>query len=145
MAARPPAAHGAFAIDLTVDIAAIEEGRAALIAYLEPFALDARVINRVEVVLEEIVSNVVRHSRGADRLTIEAECVDCAVRLTVEDNGLEFDPLHAPEPASFSALDDAPLGGQGIPLIKRLSQTVDYRRIGPRNRLSAMVAPQVRL
>ena len=54
-----------FTVELPVEIAAIEKTRLALLAYLAPFALNDRLINHVEVVLEEILSNVVRHSRDA--------------------------------------------------------------------------------
>jgi anti-sigma regulatory factor (Ser/Thr protein kinase) len=134
-----PRGQGGFALSLAVEMAALDQGRLALLSYLAPFALDERVINRVEVVLEEMVSNVVRHSADADRLTIEAECTDRTVRLTVEDDGSAFNPLNKPEPARFSTLEDAPVGGQGIPLIKRLSKSVRYERVGALNRISALI------
>jgi anti-sigma regulatory factor (Ser/Thr protein kinase) len=47
--------------------------------------------------------------------------------------------LAVPEPARLSTLDDAVLGGQGIPLIKRLSKSVSYARTGAFNRISALI------
>lgn len=131
-------------------IASIEIGRLALNAYLEPLACDARLLNRLEVVFEEIVSNIVRHGGGAGRILVRAEFLaereggGPAVRLTVEDDGAAFDPLHLPEPEMTARLEDAQLGGLGIPLIRRLSRTVSYARVGAGqsalNRLVAMVA-----
>lgn len=135
-----PSDGDVFSISLPVQISAVEAGRLALMSFLEPFALDDRVINRIEVVLEELLSNVVRHAEGADTLLLEAECADRAIRLAVEDNGAAFNPLDAPEPAPFGDLEDATLGRLGIPLIKRLSQSVRYDRIGPLNRISAVIA-----
>ncbi|MEZ5735452.1 MAG: ATP-binding protein [Novosphingobium sp.] len=128
-----------FSISLPVRISSVEDGRLALMSYLEPFALDDRVINRIEVVLEELLSNVVRHAEGADKLSIEAECADHAVRLAIEDNGVAFNPLVASEPEPFADLENATLGRLGIPLIRRLSQSVSYDRIGPVNRVSAVI------
>ena len=140
MDAQPPGDGDTFYLSLPVNIASVEAGRLALLAYLEPFALDERVIGRLEVVLEELVSNVVRHAKGANSLSVKAECVDRAVRLAIEDDGPEFSPLAKPEPAAFSTLEDATPGGQGIPLIKRLSKSVRYDRIGALNRISAVIA-----
>jgi serine/threonine-protein kinase RsbW len=134
-----PHREDVFVLDLPVEISSLEEGRLALLSYLQPFDLDARLINRVEVVLEELVSNVVRHAKDAGNLTIEAERTGPAVLLAVEDNGAAFNPLNMPEPAPFSTLDDAMLGGQGIPLIKRLSKSVRYERRGTRNRIVVLV------
>jgi len=127
-------------LSLAAEMSALEQFRLGLLSYLAPFELEERVINRVEVVLEEMVSNVVRHSHDADRLTIEAECADRAVRLAVEDNGEPFNPFDEPEPVTFSTLEGAVVGGQGITLIKRLSQAVRYDRVGTHNRVSALIS-----
>jgi serine/threonine-protein kinase RsbW len=136
----PGQASEAFAITLPSGEASVEAGRLALIEYLEPLALDAKVLNRIEVVLEELVSNVVRHATQADLLSIAAQCRGDAVVLAVEDDGQPFNPLEAAEHAGFTSLDDAPLGGLGIPLIRRLSRSVRYDRIGTMNRLTVEIA-----
>lgn len=128
-----------FFLDLPVAMESLETGRLALLSYLAPFALEARLINRVEVVLEELVSNVVRHAKEADNLAIEAERTGSAVLLAVEDDGPAFNPLTVPEPPPFDALEDAMLGGQGIPLIRRLSQSVRYERRDGHNRIVALI------
>lgn len=130
----------AFFLTLPVATSALEDARLALLAYLEPFDLAPRVINRLEVVLEELVTNVVRHATGADSLSIEAEYRDGTVWLAIEDNGPAFNPLDVPEPAPFASLEDAVVGGQGIPLIRRLSKTVSYERIGRTNRMTSVIA-----
>jgi anti-sigma regulatory factor (Ser/Thr protein kinase) len=137
---KRPRREEVFVLNLPVDMAAIEEGRLALLSYLQPFDLDARLINRVEVVLEELASNVVRHAKDADSLIIEAERTGSAVLLAVEDNGAAFNPLCVPEPPPFASLEDAMLGGQGIPLIRRLSQSVRYERREARNRIVVLIA-----
>jgi serine/threonine-protein kinase RsbW len=140
VASHHPDDGGVFLLSLPVDIASVEQGRLALRAYLRRFALDDRVINRLEVVLEELISNVVCHAKGANSLSVEAEHVDRGVRLTIEDDGPAFNPFEAPEPASFGSLEDAPLGGQGIPLIMRLSKSVRYDRIAGLNRVCVGIA-----
>lgn len=121
-------------------MSAVEDGRRALLAYLAAFDIDALATNRVEVILEELVSNVVRHATGADSLLIEAQCSDGTIWLAIEDNGGAFNPLDVPEPAPFATIEHATLGRQGIPLIKRLSKSVRYERIGSSNRISAAIA-----
>jgi serine/threonine-protein kinase RsbW len=81
----------------------------------------------------------VRHSADAKALTIAARCSGGTVLLTVEDDGGAFNPLSVPEPDRPAALGDAVLGGQGIPLIKRLSTSVSYDRIGTLNSVTALL------
>ena len=129
-----------FVVHLESSLSAIEDGRVALMGYLAPFHLDERLINRLEVVLEELVSNVVRHNATATMVTLEAEYRDGAISLAIEDNGAAFDPLELTAPARFTTLEEAKLGGLGVPLIRRLTQSVHYQRTGGRNRVSAIVA-----
>lgn len=129
-----------FVVHLENSLSAIEDGRLALLGYLEPFRLDERMINRLEVVLEELVSNVVRHNATATTVTVEADYRDGTVNLAIEDNGAAFDPFELTMPSRFTTLEEAKLGGLGVPLIRRLTQSVHYQRTSGRNRVSAVVA-----
>lgn len=140
MAARSPSSGTDFALTLPVRQSSIEEGRCALLGYVEPFDLDSRTVNRIEVILEELLSNVVRHAEKADRIELSATFSDSLLSICVTDNGDEFDPLAAQDPDPFSALEDAKLGGLGIPLIKRLSQSCGYDRSNDLNRIKVVIA-----
>jgi serine/threonine-protein kinase RsbW len=126
-------------VQLDNSLAAVEDGRLALLDYLAPFRLDDRVINRLEVVLEELLSNVVRHNAGASKLTVQAEYQDGAIKLAIEDDGVAFDPFEVTTPAPFTTLEEAKLGGLGIPLIRRLTESLRYDRVGSANRISAVI------
>lgn len=132
-------------LQLANDIGAVEQCRLAARTYLAPFELSDRVLNRIEVILEELVSNVVRHGVGVEHLSVAVEHDHGGdVCLVIEDDGAAFDPLRVNEPAPFTQLDEAVLGGLGIPLVRRLSRSVSYDRVGTattgRNRFTAIVA-----
>jgi len=110
--------------------AAIQQSRLAVLRFLEPFGIFARTMNRVEVVLEELVSNLMRHGKGVNVVTVAAGYSGGVVDLIVEDDGAEFDPFAHPEPEPFTNLADAPLGGLGIPLVRRLTSSARYDRVG---------------
>lgn len=120
----------------------VEAGRLAVLTYLVPFSLGAGTINRIEVILEELISNIVRHSAEAGSILLEVAGGDRAVAISVEDDGAPFNPLEREAPAPFSKLEHAALGGLGIPLVKQLSQSLHYQRIGARNRISVTVAAE---
>lgn len=129
-----------FSLHLPSEISAVENARAALLDYLRPFGISEQAANRIEVILEELVSNVARHSAHACTISMEARYAERTIHLVVEDDGEAFDPLAAPEHEGFTTLDDARLGGLGIPLVKRLSRSIEYRRAGNRNRISAVIS-----
>jgi anti-sigma regulatory factor (Ser/Thr protein kinase) len=54
----------------------------------------------------------------------------------MEDDGLPFDPLVRRETPAASSIADLPIGGQGIKLVRGLSDDLRYERDGDKNRLS---------
>lgn len=130
------------ALSLPKTIEAVEAARQETMGFLTAFAVSEEAVNRIEVILEELVSNVVRHSAQARSIELEVAYRDGAVQISVEDDGAPFNPLEQAAPARFSTLEEAPLGGLGIPLIKRLSQSVNYERIAAGNRICVVVAAQ---
>jgi serine/threonine-protein kinase RsbW len=118
----------AMRIELETSMSAVETGRLAILDYLAPLALNERVINRIEVILEELVGNLVRHG-AVDMIILDVLAQPQEIELVVEDDGPEFNPLELTTPARFTTLEEAELGGLGIPLIRRLSRSVRYERI----------------
>ena len=121
----------------------IEESRLAVVAFLEPLGIVARTMNRVEVVLEELISNLIRHGHDVNSITVTAGYQAGAIDLVVEDDGAAFDPLAKPDPDPFTSLAEAPLGGLGIALVRRLTCAARYDRVGAgaaaRNRVSVSI------
>lgn len=129
-----------FSLTLPRALSSVEAVRLALLDYLEPFAIEGAVINRLEVILEELVSNVVRHAPEATYVEVSASLCDGLVCLCVKDDGPAFNPLTSDGHKAFENIEDAQLGGLGIPLIKRLSRSLDFERVGNTNRVRALVA-----
>ena len=51
------------------------------------------------------------------------------------DDGPGFDPLSAPEPDTSLGIEERPIGGLGIALVRRLMDHVEYERRDGKNRL----------
>jgi serine/threonine-protein kinase RsbW len=101
----------------------------------------AEVRNDLQVVLDEVCSNVFKHAYAADphagplRLTVR--CRPTAIELTFIDQGQVFDPLSLPPPDLTLPLDERPLGGLGIHLIRQMTDHQSYRHsMAEGNRLS---------
>ena len=95
---------------------------------------------QVKLVLEELGVNIVNHGHDDDaRHEIEIEIASAADALTIEiaDDGRPFDPLtEAPEPDIESALEDRPIGGLGVHLVRTMMDEARYRREEGKNRLT---------
>jgi anti-sigma regulatory factor (Ser/Thr protein kinase) len=58
------------------------------------------------------------------------------IALCLEDDGPAFDPLTAPMPDIDAALEDRPIGGLGIYLLREMMDALEYVRVEGRNRLT---------
>jgi anti-sigma regulatory factor (Ser/Thr protein kinase) len=94
---------------------------------------------RLQLCLEEAVSNVVYHAypeAGRREILLSLGAYPDRLELTVEDDGVPFDPRTAAAPARPADLDQAPVGGLGIHLIRQFTRRLDYARVAERNRLT---------
>jgi len=93
-----------------------------------------------ELSLEELFMNVAMHgSAGAEtpRTVVLALRADgTTVTTVIEDDGVAFDPLNAPPPDLESDIEDRPIGGLGVYLVKEMMDRVDYARVDGRNRVT---------
>ena len=77
-----------------------------------------RLLQRVELALEEVILNVMTHGRvgGARRLELTLTPDLDAITIELVDDGPPFDPLQdAPRPDLGAALEDRPVGGARPP------------------------------
>ena len=112
-------------------LAAVEDGRCEMLRFLGPDTLTALVQNRLEVLFEELVSNTIRHGftrHSEQSIHVRVRKEPDRIELVFEDDGKPFNPLEAEPPEPFSTIESARIGGQGIPLIVKLSSGLRYER-----------------
>lgn len=93
--------------------------------------LNAGTTYKLELIVEELLLNTVRHGvrAGIDRsISVRATRAGHKIELTIEDDGAPFDPLKAPEPEAYQTLETATPGGLGISLVKKMSTSFTYER-----------------
>lgn len=100
---------------------------------------------RLQVAVDEVLSNVVRHGGGTG-IEISFRREADIVEIRVSDDGAPFDPSSWPAPDVQSSLESRRPGGLGIALVKSLIEEIDYRRdhgnvLTLRTRIAARRAP----
>jgi anti-sigma regulatory factor (Ser/Thr protein kinase) len=119
---------------------------------LEAFGADAGiphdVMFRVTLALDEIVSNVMRYAyphadprTDPQQIVVRVSSDQGVVTAVVEDTGVPFDPLGVPPPDLDASIDDRPIGGLGMHLVRSVSKSAEYSREGDRNVLRVTVGP----
>lgn len=93
---------------------------------------------QVSLVLEELITNVINHG-STDHHTpqVDIQFVQNGHHLTIDmaDTGIPFDPLLKAPPDLEADIDERPIGGLGVFLVRELMDEVLYQRIGDRNQL----------
>jgi serine/threonine-protein kinase RsbW len=92
-----------------------------------------------QVALDELVSNVVHHGARKSterRIDIELRLADEQLEVVVVDDGAPFDPLLADEPDTTLPIEERPIGGVGLVIVKRLMDSIAYERAGGCNRVT---------
>ena len=110
--------------------------------FLQEQRASAATIHDVQLVLEEVMTNVIRHStprHQALTLEVELEMEPGAVRLRVEDDGSAFDPTAASEKAEEAMPPGRGSGGYGLRIVRRTAVRLDYRRFKELNVLEMWV------
>ena len=98
-----------------------------------------------ELALEELFINVAMHGAApgvVPQVEVEFTCDGKTATLTLRDDGPAFDPLAAPPPDVDAALEDRPVGGLGIYLVREMMDEVTYQRTATQNclRMAKLVA-----
>jgi serine/threonine-protein kinase RsbW len=116
-----------------------------LTRFLEENGVEESVTYIVQLAVEELVLNVIKHgSHGeTDRniaLRVDLEDARHAM-LEVEDDGDAFDPRTAAEPDFEGMLHGTRVGGLGVHLVRSLVASLDYQRTGDKNRVRMRILP----
>lgn len=129
--------HG-FGMSVGADPDGAGRVNAAFAGFARTHALPEAVRRSFNVALDELLANELSHGMAGLRagpLTVDVEVELDQERLTVTltNDGPPFDPFRQAAPDTTLSVDDRPIGGLGIHLVRELMDEVSYERRGARN------------
>jgi sigma-B regulation protein RsbU (phosphoserine phosphatase) len=104
----------------------------------EAVGLDSADMNKLDLVLEEILVNIARYAYedGAGDVEVAYSADASSLLVEVTDGGRSFNPLDAAPPDLALGLADRPIGGLGVLLVRQIVGSLSYRRQDGQNTLS---------
>lgn len=114
-----------------------------MVAFLETLEgeglLPVALVGPINLVLEEALSNVIFYAyetQGNEEIQIDFLFEENQLKITISDGGKAFDPTLEIDPDISLGVEDRPIGGLGIYLIRKLMDEVKYARVEEKNVLS---------
>lgn len=101
-------------------------------------SIDTALLMQIKLALDEAVINVIQYAYPGSEGDI---CIDMGydngqLKIVITDNGIQFNPLESHEPDITLSLEERPIGGLGIFLVKQLMTNVRYERSAGKNILT---------
>ena len=128
---------------VAADLAEVARVLDAIEAFGAAHGVPAKVIFRLNLALDELITNIVdyglaeRGGEGEIRLSVAAK--NDVLDALLSDNGTAFDPLTAPVRELPTSIEDSEVGGLGIRFVRSHIDRLDYRRDGEFNRLHLQI------
>lgn len=125
-------------VTLTNRLTELERLSRIVEAFVEDHRLPPELGYPINLALDEVLTNIITYAY-ADQdehwITLRLSLDGDVLTAELEDDGRPFNPLDAPEPIMEGTLEERPVGGLGIHLVRRMMDQLEYRREGDRNRL----------
>ena len=124
-------------LNMEADLNEIERINAAVRILSEAEGWAPELLFQIQLVLEEIGTNIIKYGQdGKGEMEIQITLTSYSASLVMEivDSGKPFDPFsEAPPPDLESDVQDRPIGGLGVYLVRELMDEASYRRENDRN------------
>ena len=101
--------------------------------------LSPAMVMSINLALEEAVVNIILYAYPQDQLheiRLKVTASGQQLIFLLSDSGMSFDPTRVPEPDVTLPLEERPVGGMGVFLIRKIMNEVTYERIGGENKLT---------
>ena len=118
----------------------IERIHTAVDILAEAEGWEPELLFQIKLVLEEMGTNIVKYGydEGGEqefRITLMSE--SRALTMEIMDNGKPFDPFaDSPPPDLDSPVEERPIGGLGVYLVRKLMDEAHYRREDGMNKVT---------
>ena len=121
---------------LSNDIRQIPELAAFVEALAEELSLNPAEAMSLNLALEEAVTNVRMYAYPAvvtGQVELDVDALPGRLVFELSDSGVPFDPTAAPDADISLGVEERPIGGLGIFLVRQIMDSVEYERRGGKN------------
>ena len=126
-------------IELTNDIKQVSQLTAFVDEVCETVGVDMSTTMSLNLALEEAVVNVMNYGYPAGQvghIEVKALANEKTLTFVISDDGIPFDPTAKSEVDTTLSVEQRPIGGLGIHLVRTIMDSINYERTRGRNILT---------
>ena len=127
----------------SISVVPDSDSRASVGAFADSLSAKLEIIpkiaNKINIVFDEIYANIVNYSK-ANLATIFYIIESGKLRITFTDNGIEYNPLEAAEPDTTLSAEERKIGGLGIFMVKKMTESMEYEHTDDKNILTLVIS-----
>ena len=98
-----------------------------------------KIANKINIVFDEIYANIVNYSK-ATLATVSYRIENGKLHISFSDNGVPYNPLEAAEPDTTLSAEEREIGGLGIFMVKKMTESMEYEYKDGKNLLTLVIA-----
>ena len=118
-------------LTITNDVQRVPEVNEWVKAFAGRLGIDRQLTSQLVLAVEETVANIMSYAYPGEQtgeIKLEARASDRNLRFVITDSGVPFDPTVAAEADTTLSVEERPIGGLGIFLVRQLMDTINYER-----------------
>ena len=114
----------------------IDRVNAAFNEFAERHAVPAKLRRKINLVFDELLNNIITYAYEDEDehfIEIDIRLSPSGLAVTVTDDGKPFNPFDNHAPDTALSVEDRPIGGLGVHLVRNVMDRVGYERHGENN------------
>lgn len=131
-------------VTLPANMESLDGFRSFVLGKLEGWNLAPAIAAKIELVLEEVLTNIMNYAYPDGEGNVEVGCElqseEQRVQLVILDWGTPFDPLSRSAPDVSADITEREAGGLGIFLLRNMVEELHYKRRDNKNILTLSLA-----
>ncbi|MDD3364343.1 MAG: LytS/YhcK type 5TM receptor domain-containing protein [Syntrophomonas sp.] len=109
---------------------------AAIELFAETHKIPDQVVFHVNLSLDELLTNTISYGYtegGEHEILVRVALQGETLVIETQDDGLAFNPLENADPDTSQDIEERPIGGLGIHLVRKMMDEIEYRRVENQN------------
>jgi len=110
--------------------------------FAENYEISSRISLKINMVFDELLNNIISYAyedQEAHEIVVRVDLFNTRLVITIEDDGIPFNPFLRETPDTESSLEERQIGGLGIHLVKEVMDEVSYKRYFDHNQITLIM------